>query len=370
MYEGLANFGEAWPAARGLDQRDNMKIGIFDHVEKSNRPLATTFSERIRFVREADRAGIYCYHVAEHHASPLNMVPVPGVYLGAIAQATKQIHMGPLVYLLPLYSPLRLAEEIAILDHLSGGRFETGVGRGVSPFELGYHKIDHAKSRDIFFEAYECLVAALTNDTFSFDGEIYKYKDVPVPLQVLQRPHPAFWYASSNTVGSQWAGAKGMHFTTNGPTARALPNLDAFREALAKRGGFAQPKGGFKGGGAIGVLRQIVVADTEAEARRVAEPAIAQHHSNITWLMRMHADSGLVARLNVPLAGSYDEARKEGTLIAGTPAMVREEIEKQVGEMGINYLISYPFFGEMSYSDALRSLQLFNSEVLPYLADL
>ena len=347
-----------------------MKIGIFDHVEKSNRPLATTFSERLRFVQEADRAGIYCYHVAEHHASPLNMVPVPGVYLGAVAQATKNIHMGPLVYLLPLYSPLRLAEEIAMLDHLSGGRFETGVGRGVSPFELGYHKIDHSKSRDIFIEAYHCLVEALTHDQFSFKGEIYDYQNVPMPLRVLQRPHPAFWYASSNTTGSAWAGEHGMHFTTNGPTPRALANLDAYREALDRRGGPAQPKGEFRGGAAIGMLRQIVVADTEAEARRIAEPAIVQHHANLTWLMRVHADSGLVGRLNVPLAGSYEDARKEGTLIAGTPQMVRAEIEQQVAETGINYLISYPFFGEMDFSDALRSLHLFTSEVMPKLADL
>ncbi len=298
------------------------------------------------------------------------MVPVPGVWLAAVAQATQRIHVGPLVYLLPLYSPLRLAEEIVMLDHLSGGRFETGVGRGVSPFELGYHKIDHSKSRDIFIDAYQCLVEALSHDVFSYKSDIFDYKNVPMPLRPLQQPFPAFWYASSNATGSAWAGEHGMHFTTNGPTQRALANLDTYREALAKRGGAAHPKAEFKGGAAIGVLRQIVVADTEAQARRIAEPAITEHHANLTWLMRKHADSGLVGRLNVPLAGSYVEARKEGTLIAGTPSMVREEIAKQTGELGINYLISYPFFGAMSYPDALRSLQLFASEVMPALAQL
>ena len=85
-----------------------MKVGLFDHVEHGERPLATLFDERITFAKAADEAGIYCLHVAEHHATPLNMVPVPGVYLGAIARATKRIRLGPLVYLLPLYSPLRL----------------------------------------------------------------------------------------------------------------------------------------------------------------------------------------------------------------------------------------------------------------------
>ena len=119
-----------------------MKIGLFDHVEHGKRPLATLFDERLAFAKAADEAGIYCLHVAEHHATPLNMVPVPGVYLGAVARATKRMRLGPLVYLLPLYSPLRLIEEICILDHLSYGRMEVGVGRGVSPFELKYHKME------------------------------------------------------------------------------------------------------------------------------------------------------------------------------------------------------------------------------------
>src|SRR5947199_6970907 len=126
-----------------------MQFGLFDHVEDAGRALATLFDERLTFVQAADAAGFYCLHVAEHHATPLNLVPVPGLYLAAVARATKRIRLGPLVYLLPLYSPLRLAEEICILDHLSHGRLDVGVGRGVSPFELAYHKVAHADSRDI-----------------------------------------------------------------------------------------------------------------------------------------------------------------------------------------------------------------------------
>src|SRR5215467_5577873 len=83
-----------------------MQIGLFDHVEHGGRPLARLFDERLRFVEAAEAAGIYCLHVAEHHATPLNMVPVPGVYLGAVARTVRRMRLGPLVYLLPLYSPL------------------------------------------------------------------------------------------------------------------------------------------------------------------------------------------------------------------------------------------------------------------------
>jgi len=141
-----------------------MKIGLFDHVEQGEHPLAQLFDERLKFAEAADAAGVYCLHIAEHHATPLNMVPVPGVYLGALARTTKRMRLGPLVYLLPLYSPLRMVEEICMLDHLSHGRLEVGVGRGVSPYELGFHKVAHDDSRDIFIDAFNCISAGLTTD--------------------------------------------------------------------------------------------------------------------------------------------------------------------------------------------------------------
>ena len=347
-----------------------MKIGLFDHVEHGNRPLATLFDERLTFVKAADEAGFYCLHVAEHHATPLNMVPVPGVYLGAVARATKRMRLGPLVYLLPLYSPLRLIEEICMLDHLSYGRMEVGVGRGVSPFELKYHKIEHEDSREIFIDAFNCVSAGLTTDKLSYSGPYYKFENVPIALRPLQQPHPAFWYGSSNTTGSTWAGEHGMHFVTLGPMATAKANIDAFKAALAKRGGAAQPKAEFPGGAAIGVQRHIFVADTEAEATRFAKPAMDAHLANLNWLRNMHGVTGLTSRLNVPRGADYEACVADGTVISGTPETVRAEIERQVRELGVNYLLTYLFLGTMTLNEALRSLQLFSTEVMPKLAHL
>jgi alkanesulfonate monooxygenase SsuD/methylene tetrahydromethanopterin reductase-like flavin-dependent oxidoreductase (luciferase family) len=189
-------------------------------------------------------------------------------------------------------------------------------------------------------------------------------------LRPLQRPYPAFWYGSSNPGGAAWAGEHGLHFATNGPTERAKPNLDAFREALAKRGGPAHPKAEFKGGVAIGISRQIVVADTDEEARRIAEPATQHHHENLTYLKRIHAGDELAARLSVPNAASFDDNLRDGTVIAGSPETVLAEIRRQTEVLGINYLISYLFFGTMTLPQALRSLHLFSTEVMPKIADL
>src|SRR3984893_1604502 len=254
-----------------------MKIGLFDHVEHGDRPRATLFDERPRFAQAADAAGFYCLHVAEHHATPLNMVPVPGVYLGAVARATTRMRLGPLVYLLPLYSPLRLIEEICMLDHLSGGRLDIGVGRGVSPFELNFHKVAHDRSREIFMDAFACISAGLTGDTLNHAGPHFTYTTVPMPLRPLRHPHPPFWYGSSNAIGAAWSGERGMHFAANGPREHGKGNIAAYREALRKGAGAAVPKPEFPGGTAIGLLRHIVVAETDAEARRIAKPAIEHH---------------------------------------------------------------------------------------------
>ena len=298
------------------------------------------------------------------------MVPVPGVYLGAVARATKRMRLGPLVYLLPLYSPLRLIEEICMLDHLSYGRMEVGVGRGVSPFELKYHKIEHEDSREIFIDAFNCVSAGLTTDKLSYSGPYYKFENVPIALRPLQQPHPAFWYGSSNATGSTWAGEHGMHFVTLGPMATAKANIDAFKAALAKRGGAAQPKAEFPGGAAIGVQRHIFVADTDAEATRFAKPAMDAHLANLNWLRNMHGVTGLTSRLNVPRGADYEACVADGTVISGTPETVRAEIERQVRELGVNYLLTYLFLGTMTLNEALRSLQLFSTEVMPKLAHL
>src|SRR6266478_129624 len=355
---------------RSPPAEDLMKIGLFDHVEHGKRPLATLFDERLAFAKAADEAGIYCLHVAEHHATPLNMVPVPGVYLGAVARETKRMRLGPLVYLLPLYSPLRLIEEISILDHLSHGRLEVGIGRGVSPFELKYHKIDHDESRAIFIDAFECISAGLTTDSLNYSGKYYQYENVPIALRPLQQPHPAFWYGSSNTTGAPWAGEHGMHFVSLGPTPFAKTNIDAFKQALAKRGGPAQPKAEFPGGTAIGVLRHIFVADTEAEAKRFGKPAMELHLAHLNWLRDKHGVTGPAARINVPRGATFEDCVADGSVISGTPARVREEIERQVRELGVNYLLTYLFMATMTLDEALRSLALFAREVMPALARL
>jgi alkanesulfonate monooxygenase SsuD/methylene tetrahydromethanopterin reductase-like flavin-dependent oxidoreductase (luciferase family) len=173
---------------------ERLKFGVFDHLDRGGRTLADLYSERLQIVEQYDRAGFYAYHVAEHHCTPLGMAPSPGVFLSAVAQRTKRLRFGPLVYLLPLYHPVRLAEEIAMLDQLSHGRLEVGVGRGRSPIELMLYGQDIAQAQDVFDEALAILQLALSQGRITFSGKHFKLHDVPLELRPLQRPHPALWY--------------------------------------------------------------------------------------------------------------------------------------------------------------------------------
>ena len=344
-----------------------MKFAVFDHVDRSDATLAQQLDERLQYVAAIDAAGFYAYHVAEHHATPLNMVPVPGVYLGAVARATERLRLGPLVYLLPLYSPLRLIEEIGILDHLCHGRLDVGVGRGVSPFELNYHKVDPETSRAVFADAFECLCAGLTHDRLTYHGKHFSYDNVPMEVKPLQQPYPPIWYPSSNETGAQWAGERGLHFSTLGSVERARACVEAFKKGLATHGGPAVPKPDIPGGTVIGVNRQAVIADTDANAKRIAKPAFDRWYSSLSKLERENVAG---PRYVTHVTGDMDAALKSGQMIAGTPDTVRIEIARQVREIGVNYMNFSLFFGTLALEDALRSVTLMAREVMPTLAAL
>jgi alkanesulfonate monooxygenase SsuD/methylene tetrahydromethanopterin reductase-like flavin-dependent oxidoreductase (luciferase family) len=195
-------------------------FGLFDWIDRGTAPLTQLYEDRLQLLESADSAGFFCYHLAEHHATPLGMAPSPALFLTAATQRTQRIRLGPLVYLLPLYDPLRLIEEVSMLDQLSGGRLELGVGRGVSPYELRNFGVDPADSRAIFDEALSVLLAGLTQPRLSFEGAHYSYKNVPIELHPLQQPYPPLWYPTHTPTSVEFAGRNGFNFVGLGPLRR------------------------------------------------------------------------------------------------------------------------------------------------------
>ena len=339
-----------------------MKFGLWDHVDRNELPLNELFEQRLKFVAASDDTEFYCFHIAEHHCTPLNLVPVPSVYLGAMAQVTRRIHIGPLVYLLPLYSPLCLIEEVSIIDQLCNGRFEYGVGRGISAFELNFHNVDPDEARDIFKEILDITLTGFTTERLNYEGKYYNYENVPMELKPFQEPHPAVWYPSSNIEGSAWGGEQGYNYVTLGTVEAAKPCIDAYKEAFAKRGSAQKPLPAFPGGTAIGVNRHMVIAETMEEAMRIARPAHDLWHQSISKLRRENVQGPVIVK---DIRASFDDMVSSGATIVGTPDSVGEEVERQIEVLGLNYMMCGFYFGTVTLEEALRSLTLFNEEVLP-----
>jgi alkanesulfonate monooxygenase SsuD/methylene tetrahydromethanopterin reductase-like flavin-dependent oxidoreductase (luciferase family) len=337
-----------------------VKFGVFDHLDASGAPLAEFYENRLRLAEAYDRIGIHALHIAEHHATPLGMSPSPSVFLSAVAQRTKRLRMGPLVYTLALYHPLRLADEICMLDQLSGGRFELGVGRGVSPIEIEYFGFDPAKSQAMYLEAYQVILQALRGGTLTFEGSYYRFKDVPLQLAPLQRPHPPIWYGLSNPESAEFAADNKFNVVSNAAPKSVRVITDRYRAEWAKKG---NDPGNIP---FIGMARHVVIAPTDAEAMQLARRAYARWWEGFIYLWRMR---GMKPPFTT-YTEDFDAVLKNGQAIVGAPDTVRETIASQAKDAGLNYFLLRFAFGDLTLEESMRSVDLFASLVQPALEEI
>jgi alkanesulfonate monooxygenase SsuD/methylene tetrahydromethanopterin reductase-like flavin-dependent oxidoreductase (luciferase family) len=339
-----------------------MKFGVFDYIEGGDAPLHKTYEERLRLVQALEDAGFTGYHLSEHHATPLSMTPSPSIFLAAAARETSRIRLGTLLYLLPLYHPLRLLEELCMLDHLSGGRLDIGVGRGISPHEFAAFGEDFEQSADAFTHCFNVLYQGFTRDRIDYSCDRYTFKDTPVVLKPLQRPHPPFWYGLRGEHGPQFAALRGMNGVTLGSDERVANMLQAFREQWAAQ---AEARKRFNSpvhAPLFGAMRAMFVADSDAEAERIARKAHEVWFDNLAWLWKLRGTFPPIA-----IAADFDQARASGTLVVGSPDTVRRVLTAQAERCRHNYLVLLLAFGSLGHAQQMRSLQLFRAEVMPAL---
>lgn len=345
----------------GADGEGNpraMMFGVFDQNDATGRPLGQQYEERLRLAELYDGAGFRTYHLSEHHATPLNMSPSPSVFLAAVAQRTKRLRFGPLVYTLPLHHPLRLAEEICLLDHLSDGRLEVGVGRGISPFEVGYWGLDPKTAPLQYREALAVVLRALQGGELTFKGEFYRFDAVPIVMEPLQRPHPPLWCGVSTAESAIWAVQQGASIVVNAPAEHARSVIAAYRQSWSTAGRLAANPP------FLGISRAIVIAPTDAEALAAARRGWARYHDSFHKIWKRHG-SAPTAAITPP---SFDEVIANGLGIAGSPATVRDVLAAQCATAGANYLVARFAFGEVTFDEARLSAELFSAEIMPVLA--
>ena len=335
-----------------------MKFGVFDHLDASGAALGEFYEHRLRLVEAYERIGIHCYHTAEHHATPLGMCPSPSLLHSAIAQRTKRILFGPLVYTLALYHPLRLAEEICMLDHMSGGRFQLGIGRGISPYELGYFGSNPEEAGPRYIEAWSVMKQAFGGGTLTHEGRYCAFRDVPIMMQPLQRPHPPLWYGVGNVDGVKWCVENKVNAVVIGPLSRVREMSDRYRSEWAAAGHApaAMPL--------VGTTRHVVIADSEREAVDIARRAYARWHASFMFLWRKHGTQPMFAAF----PEDFDLVRKAGLVAAGTPAQVEALLASEIAQTGVNYLLMRFAFGDLELEESMRSVNLFEKHVMPALA--
>jgi alkanesulfonate monooxygenase SsuD/methylene tetrahydromethanopterin reductase-like flavin-dependent oxidoreductase (luciferase family) len=336
-----------------------MRFGIFDHLDDSGQPLARHFEERLKLIEAYDRAGFYGYHLAEHHNTPLGYAPSPGVFLAAVAQRTKQLKFGPMVYLLPLYHPLRLIDEVCMLDQMSNGRFLYGVGRGISPIEVGFYGVDFSTGAEQFREIFEVTRLGFTEDELTFHGKFYDYDQVPIAMKPVQKPYPELWYGIGRLESVPWAAKNSANIILRRPIPAVREAVDAYRAEWQNlgRSEIDLPK--------MGVNRHIIVADSDGEARDIARRAYPawRHHMGLLW-----HQYNVPFPLEASLPPDFETVLERGDAIAGTAATVRDFIAHEIEATGVNYYVCDFAFGTISHEDALRSTELFAREVMPAFA--
>lgn len=335
-----------------------MEFGLFDHMDRGPGTLAQDYETRLRLAETAEAQGFTRYHITEHHGTPLSVAPSPSVFLAALSQRTRRLRFGPLVYPLPLYHPLRLAEEVCMLDQLSGGRLELGVGRGASPYELGFMGMDAAEAQPRFDEALELLLLALRSpgERIRYDGRFYTAQDVPVTMAPVQASHPPLWYGATRVESIPHLAARGFNIVSSHAALPMRALTDAYRAAWAGEGPLPR----------MGVNRHTVVAETDAAALSLARRAYGAWHRSFTHVWRLL--DAMPHTLVFP--DDVETLIARGQALVGSPATVRAALARQVAESGCNYVVVRFCFGDMTADEALGSQALFAREVMGEFAQL
>jgi len=330
-----------------------MKFGVFDHVDASGAALADYYEERLKLVELYDSAGFHAYHIAEHHSTPLGMAASPSVFLSAVAQRTKKLRFGPMIFALPLYHPLRLFEEICMLDHMSRGRLELGFGRGASPLELKIFGVEPSEAQVFYDEAMEIIMAGFRGERINVKGKYFDCGDVPVIFDPNQKPHPPLWYGVHSIESAKKAAKQKLNIISLDPASPTGQFVDAYVEAFDQS--LPEPL--------MGIGRFVTVAPTDAEALDIARRSYPVWHESFNFLFRDRGSSPRHQR-----AATYDGLEKDGMGIAGSPETVTQFLSENLKTSKANYLVCQFAYGDQTSAEMQQTVELFSNEVMPELS--
>jgi alkanesulfonate monooxygenase SsuD/methylene tetrahydromethanopterin reductase-like flavin-dependent oxidoreductase (luciferase family) len=332
-----------------------MDIGVFQLLPRGRAATDREVVEHALWeVDFAEQHSFESVWVTEHHFSGYGSIGVPSVYAAGIAQRTKRIRIGYGVAVVPLHHPLRLAEEISWVDHLSEGRLVVGVGPGFSAFEFGGFGVPLKDRHAQFVEGFEVVRRALADPEITFQG-----KRLAIRPRPFTHPHPRFYWASTSDESLRKAGVEGMPilFASGSSVAEVAERLERYRAIRSKAG--ASNDAIDREIGEMYVLRRICIADTDAEALRDVQEPLRWHRE---MGKRVHEHGEPVVTVPKLADGSPIDVT-ENECFGGVATIIRRLEELRA--LGLRKVIGWFHFGNMPHATVRRSMQLMATDVLP-----
>jgi alkanesulfonate monooxygenase SsuD/methylene tetrahydromethanopterin reductase-like flavin-dependent oxidoreductase (luciferase family) len=366
-----------------------LELGLYDVFSQATMAeaalAADVYDEHIRTVQEAEQMGYTYYFSIEHQTSTISYLSAPNVYLTALARHTSTIRFGVMIYQLPFHNPIRLAQDTAMLDHLSRGRLEFGAGTGVSPHEFMRWNMPFERRREISEEAIEVILKAWTEDSVTHDGEFFKCVEVLTTPKPYQKPHPPVWFAAHSAASFEYAARHNFHVSQNIDIDSVIAEKFATWRRLWKECGHVGPMP------RTFLTRHVHIAETDAQAKaeaaahlatpRMADPAFSAAGQAMMARSgmgygpdgRYAGEAGTPERLELrrvfqERAKSYDFWIDNGLALVGSPDTVIRKIQEQQALIGHDVLCTQHGFGHLAPELVKKSIRLFGKEVIPVFA--
>ena len=363
-----------------------LEIGLYDvftsAVMGESPVVADVYDEHIRTAQEAEQLGYKYYFSIEHQTSNISYLSAPNVYLTALARNTSALRFGVMIYQLPFHNPIRLAQDAAMLDHLSRGRLEFGAGTGVSPHEFMRWNVPFEQRREISEEALDVIIKAWTEDSVTYDGEYFKFVEVMTTPKPYQQPHPPVWFAAHSAASFEYAARNNFNVSQNIDIDPVIAEKFATWRQLWKECGHAGPMP------RTFLTRHVHVAETDEQAReeaaaqlatpRMADPAfstagqamLARTGSGYGPDGSYMGEAGTPERLELrrvfrERSRSYDFWIDNGLALVGNPDTVIQKIHEQHALIGHDVLCTQHGFGHLAPELVKKSIKLFGEEVIP-----
>ncbi len=339
-----------------------MQFGVLQFFSWPQRrvPLPTVYERAFDRVHVMEQTGYDAVWLAEHHFSTYSVCPSIHLMGTHIAARTKRLRIGTAVSLTPFYHPLRLAEEVALLDVLSDGRVNWGAGRGFDAKEYATFGVERDESYPKFREHVDVVLKAWTSDRLTYHGEFCHYDDVEVLPKPLQQPHPPVWLASSSPDAVRWSAQNGFSILMDphAPHAEIAAKRKIYQEELEGAGHSIE-------GRTIPMARSIALGKTERQAEEVArngagfmfgsylKPRTPSVHPNQKTVPTDALDAAVAEAPEDPV-----EAYLRDVVISGTPEKVIDQLQELEETLPLEYLMCAPL--------SHQSFTIFTEEVMPH----